>query len=134
MNKILKIYYLKKNTPMKKILLLSIIFVIGNTSYSQNDSLLEAYHPKYKELIIKHLNYPPEAVKKGFQGKTQVSFNVHIDGSTSDFKVIQGVPNCPECDQEAIRVLKLMKKWKPATVNGKAIESRKESTIKFVLD
>ncbi|MGV3631913.1 MAG: energy transducer TonB [Bacteroidota bacterium] len=116
---------------MRILFLVIILFSINNLYSQQADT--EAYHPKYNELLVKHLRYPSEAVEKNLQGQCQVSFTVHIDGKTSDFKVIKGVSNCPECDQEAIRVLKLMKKWKPAIKNGKPVESQKISEINFIL-
>ncbi len=45
------------------------------------------------------------------------------DGSISSIKVQRGIPNCPECDKEAIRVLKMMPNWKPGKIKGKAVSS-----------
>jgi protein TonB len=33
------------------------------------------------------------------------------------------VPNCPECDQEAIKVVKSMPEWIPGKIKGEAVSS-----------
>ena len=64
-------------------------------------------------------------------GKCYVSIVVEIDGSISNVKVIRGVPDCPECDKEAIRLMKTMPKWKPGKTGGKVVRSRINLPVKF---
>ena len=47
-----------------------------------------------------------------------ISFVVAKDGALSDFKLIHGLNK--QADSEALRVIKLSPKWKPATENGVA--------------
>ncbi|MDF2447616.1 MAG: TonB family protein [Bacteroidota bacterium] len=64
----------------------------------------------------------PNVVKeKGIVGKCFLKFVVGDEGEVRDVEVVKGVPGCPECDNEAIRVVTLMPKWRPGTQNGKAV-------------
>lgn len=75
------------------------------------------------EWISKNMVYPQEAIEQGLQGKCYVRFSIDIDGSISDVKVIRGVPYCPECDREAIRVIKMMPKWNPQKERGVPVKT-----------
>lgn len=78
-----------------------------------------------------NLKYPQEARQKGIQGRVVVSFIVGKDGSLSHFKVIKSVE--PSIDAEALRIMKLMPKWIPATRNGKPMECRYNVPVSFRL-
>lgn len=69
--------------------------------------------------LAKHIRYPEEAAKNDIQGRVIVQFRVAKDGSLSEFKVVEGVD--PLLDAEAIRVVKSMPKFVPATENGDAV-------------
>jgi protein TonB len=56
-------------------------------------------------------------------GKCYLKFVVGEDGVISSIKVQRGIPGCPECDKEVIRVLKMMPNWKPGKLKGKAVSS-----------
>ena len=79
------------------------------------------------EFIQKNVKYPESAKDKGIEGKVYVQFVVEKDGSLSSFNVLRGVSD--EVDAEAIRVLKLMPKWKPGMQEGKAV--RVQFTMPF---
>ena len=49
-------------------------------------------------------------------GKVKVVFSVGIDGSTSNYVIIQSLS--VDCDKEAIRLLKDGPKWRPALLHG----------------
>lgn len=55
------------------------------------------------------------------------------DGSIGTVTVFRGVPNCPECDQEAVRVVKLMPKWIPGKHEGKPVRSYYNLPVTFKL-
>ena len=64
-----------------------------------------------------NLKYPESAKNRKIQGKVVVSFIVNKDGSISDEKIMKGIN--PLLDHEALRVIKLMPKWKPGVENDK---------------
>ena len=76
-----------------------------------------------------NLQYPPEAIKEKIQGKVFLEFVIQKNGEVTDISVIRAVH--PLLDAEAVRVVKLMPKWKPAEVNGKAVSSRFTLPISF---
>ena len=69
--------------------------------------------------IANTIKYPQEAKEIGIEGKCFIKFMVSKTGKCSDFKVMRGVPDCTECDKEAIRILKLMPDWKPGKTQWK---------------
>jgi len=74
------------------------------------------------QFIKENLRYPEEAAIKKNQGTVVVvQFAVMKDGSVD--KVSVYVKAHPELDEEAVRVVKMMPKWKPGKINGKEVNS-----------
>lgn len=84
--------------------------------------------------LSENIKYPQTAVEMGLQGKCYLQFVVSENGFISNVKVKKGVTDCPECDQEAIRVVKGMPKWAPGKVNGKAVNSTFSLPVSFKLN
>jgi TonB family protein len=82
--------------------------------------------------LVQNIKYPEEAKKKGIQGKVFVSFIIEADGSITNVKVLRGFDK--SCDQEAVRVIKLMPKWNPGIQEGKTVRVQFNLPIKFALD
>ena len=76
--------------------------------------------PGGNDMILKYLSenlkYPEKAVENGIQGRVTVKFVVWTDGSIRKIEILRGVD--PLLDQEAIRVISEMPKWKPGKNNG----------------
>jgi protein TonB len=68
------------------------------------------------KFIRDHLNYPQVAVENGTQGTVFLSFVIGKDGTVGEVKVL-GNKVGDGCTEEAIRVVKLMPKWRPG-MNG----------------
>jgi periplasmic protein TonB len=79
-------------------------------------------------LISKNIEYPEIARRAGVEGKVILGFVVERDGSITGINVIKGIG--AGCDEEAIRVLKLVGNWLPGKQNGKAV--RVSMIIPFV--
>jgi periplasmic protein TonB len=79
-------------------------------------------------LISKNIVYPEIARRAGVEGKVILGFVVERDGSITGINVIKGIG--AGCDEEAIRVLKLVGNWLPGKQNGKAV--RVSMIIPFV--
>jgi protein TonB len=86
------------------------------------------------EYIQGHLVYPQIGIEIGAQGKCYVKFVVDENGTISNVKIVRGVPNCPECDKEAIRVVKSMPAWVPGKIQGDAVSSFFMLPIIFALE
>ncbi|GAA4455941.1 TonB family protein [Rurimicrobium arvi] len=78
-----------------------------------------------------NVQYPPKATNAGKEGTVSVKFVVNEDGSISNVEVAR--PIGFDMDEEAIRVVKKMPKWKPGKQNGKAVKVYYRVPIRFVL-
>lgn len=79
--------------------------------------------------IMKKINFPEEGFESG--GKCYIKFVVDKEGDISSVNVEKGVPGCESCDKEAIRVVKMMPRWKPAETRGKKVSSYFRMVINF---
>jgi TonB family protein len=75
------------------------------------------------------LKYPEEALKNNVKGKVIIGFTIAEDGALTDFKVLQSLGY--GCDEEAIRVLKLLPDWEPGYQSGKNVKSQFSLPITF---
>ena len=80
--------------------------------------------------LSKHLTYPEKAAKIGVQGISFIEFVVEKDGSVSSTTVI--APLYPDCDNEAVRVIKMLK-FTPGLVNNKPVRAYYRIPIQFSL-
>jgi periplasmic protein TonB len=69
--------------------------------------------------ISKTIQYPQTAVENGIQGKVTLRFVVSSDGSVKRVEVLRGVD--PLLNEEAVRVVSSLPKWKPGKQNGKPV-------------
>lgn len=77
------------------------------------------------------LRYPVLAAQLGIQGTVIVTFVVERDGSISNVSVLRGIGG--GCDEEAIRVTKLMPKWKPGIQYNQPVRTQFSMPIKYEL-
>lgn len=71
---------------------------------------------EFVKWLTKNLNYPSVALRQKKTGTVKVSFIVETDGSISNLKLTQRVNTY--LDNEALRVMRLMPKWKPGKDHG----------------
>lgn len=87
---------------------------------------------KLREWIKKNMKYPSYAKNNGIEGQVLVVFIVEKDGSISNAEVSWGVD--PSLDQEALRIVNKMLKWKPGKQDGNAVRVKFHLPIKFMLE
>lgn len=92
--------------------------------YPEGDNVLLSF-------IGGKLRYPLMAQVKGIKGRVFVTVVVDSLGNTKEVKLLKGVSE--ELDNEALRVVTLIKKWFPEIRDGKAIESSITIPVKFDL-
>ena len=94
-----------------------------------------AQFPGGKDAMTQYVNetlkYPDAARENGIEGVVNVSFVVKADGSIGTIKIARLID--PDLEQEAIRIVKNMPRWTPATRDGKAVDSTVETGIVFEL-
>ena len=83
------------------------------------------------DFVSKNVVYPQEAQEKGISGRVFVSFIVEKDGSVSNVKVMRGIGG--GCDEEAVRVISGLPKWKPGKMKGKPVRVSYMMPITFRL-
>lgn len=81
--------------------------------------------------LTHQLRYPPAAMSKKIEGTVVVSFIVNTNGSIVDLKLEKSVNSL--LDQEAIRVIQMMPKWKPGLQNNKPCRTMVAVPIVFHL-
>ncbi|MGM9699124.1 MAG: TonB family protein [Prevotella sp.] len=67
--------------------------------------------------LTANLKYPPSAQKRKVQGKVVVQFIIADDGTMTDLTIVKPLERT--CDSEALRVMRMMPKWKPGMQDGK---------------
>lgn len=71
--------------------------------------------------IGKHLRYPAEAVEKGIEGRIIIRFVVTKLGKVRDVQVLRGID--PICDNEALRVIRMLPDWIPGKQNKQNVST-----------
>ena len=87
---------------------------------------------KFYEYLGKNIKYPIMAADNEVEGNVFVSFVVEKDGSLTDIKVDRKLGY--GTDEEALRVLKLSKRWNPGMQNGRPVRVKYNIPIKFSLN
>lgn len=86
---------------------------------------------KLEEYLSKEMQYPYEARTNCIQGTVTVFFVIEPDGSISNIKVKKSVGS--GCDEEAVRLINTMPKWRPGMNRGKPVRVQKTMDIHFEL-
>ena len=92
-----------------------------------------AFKGNLKQYLDENIVYPQRAVQLEIEGRCYLQFIVSDSGNISNIKVKRGVPDCPECDEEAVRVVKGMPNWIPAEIGGKPVNSTFNLPVSFKL-
>ncbi len=86
---------------------------------------------KMMEFIQTNIKYPMMARESDIQGRVFVNFVVEPDGSITNVTVMRGIGG--GCDEEALRVVQSMPKWKPGKQRGSAVRVNYTVPIIFKL-
>ncbi|WP_295794017.1 energy transducer TonB [Mucilaginibacter sp.] len=85
----------------------------------------------WAKFLNKNLRFPAVAQEDGVSGRVLLSFIIEKDGSLSN--IVVDKPAGHGFDEEALRVLKLAKAWKPGMQNGQAVRVKYSIPINFQL-
>jgi len=85
--------------------------------------------------LKRNIVYPPMEKNNGIEGTAYVQFVVWKDGSIKDVRIYPGSETraTENMRNEAMRVVKLMPRWKPGKQRGKNVSCRFMLPIKFTL-
>ncbi|WP_075589979.1 energy transducer TonB [Labilibacter marinus] len=84
-----------------------------------------------QKYLSKNIKYPVDALAKEIEGKVMVSFVVSSLGEINDVKLVEGL--FESIDTEALRVVKTMKEWKPAKLDGELVAAKVTIPVHFYL-
>ena len=132
---------------MKKLLFI-LLFILPFNGFSQQNSEKDSTNERiytsvevqpvfpggedemYKYLA-KNIKYPKKERRKNIQGRVFITFVVTEVGEIKDARVLRGVSKA--IDEEALRVINSMPKWKPGTQNGTPVNVQFNIPINFTL-
>jgi len=93
------------------------------------------HYPGGDEMRIKFLQenikYPQAARESSLSGLVYITFIIETDGTITDIRVLRGIGG--GCDEEAVRVIKLMPKWTPGKQRGKPVRVQYSMPVLFKL-
>jgi len=69
--------------------------------------------------ISRNIRYPVKAMEQSIQGRVIVRFVVSDTGEVTQVSVLRGIGG--GCDEEAMRVVSMMPRWKPGKQDGKPV-------------
>ena len=78
------------------------------------------------------INYPQDALDEGVEGTVIVEFVVKANGFIGEVTAVKKVH--PSLDQEAIRVVQSMERWKPASSNAVLVSSYFQLPVQFKIE
>ncbi len=88
--------------------------------------------PELYKFIGQTLVYPKEALNNDIQGVVYVSFIIDTDGSITNAKIIKSVHK--QLDNEALRIVNEMPKWKPTKFEGEFVQTEFALPINFRIE
>lgn len=74
------------------------------------------------QFIVDNLKYPKECEEQKIEGRVTCQMVVTKEGKLVNIKVARGLH--PALDFEAVRILKLMPNWEPATLKGEPVNCK----------
>jgi protein TonB len=105
-------------------------------TYDESDVQVMAEFPGGDDALLAYLSanitYPARAINSDIEGRVILSFIVNREGEIAEVNVLRSIGF--GCDQEAIRVVNRMPRWKPAMNNGKAVSMYFTLPVQFKLD
>lgn len=84
------------------------------------------------ETIKQNIQYPDSSFKNNIEGRVIVKFDITENGKSENFSILSGINN--ELNNEAIRLMKKLPDWIPASVDGRNVSSTYFFPISFFLD
>jgi TonB family protein len=78
-----------------------------------------------------NIKYPSTAKENGIQGKVFITFIIDEQGQVTNVQILKGIGRV--CDEEALRVVKMMPKWNPGKSCGKPVKVQYNMPIVFTL-
>lgn len=82
--------------------------------------------------IYKNIKYPATAREQGISGNVVVGFIVDENGYVKNTQILRGIGG--GCDEEVLRLVNQMPRWKPGVKDGKAISVQYSLPVNYKLE
>lgn len=86
------------------------------------------------QYLSRSITYPVEALERNLQGKALIQFIVDEEGKITEVKSVNNGKLGGGLDEEAIRVVSKMPKWKPGRDHNRIVKVYFTLPVKFVLE
>ena len=86
---------------------------------------------KLLEFLYSEIKYPSMALENRIQGLVVVQFVIDEQGKITNPTITRGIGG--GCDEEALRVVQSMPKWKPGKQRGRPVKVRYNLPVRFQL-
>lgn len=119
---------------MKKLAAIFAAAAISASAFAQETTTQPQFpggQPALDEYIATNIKYPAPALKNGIEGVVTLVFTVLPDGKIDSITVERMID--PDLEAEAIRLVKGMPAWTPATLDDKPVASPYTLKIIFTL-
>lgn len=84
-----------------------------------------------KEFLKTNIQLPAQVSSGEVSGRVILKFLVSKTGSISNITVVRTIPNCKDCEVEALRLISIMPNWIPGKNNGKVVNQWFNLPISF---
>ncbi|HTF03478.1 MAG TPA: energy transducer TonB [Bacteroidia bacterium] len=125
---------------MKQLCAISVFILVTFSSLAAQDTLSKETMPEFpggeyafQTYLQNNIIYPQSALDAGLDGTVYVYFEIATDGSIGNVQVKKGIPEAPDLDTEAVRVISTMPNWSPGMIDGKPVKVSMTVPVKFAL-
>ncbi len=123
---------IQKGKPVRVRYTVPILFNLPDTPKTKSLNALPqlvGYKGGVQAFVQNNIKYPQEAVDNQLEGLVVVEYVVDKKGDVTDVKIIK--PLHPLLDEEVLRVMKSMPRWKPGRKNWKPIRVKRAQSVIF---
>lgn len=106
---------ISKNEILKSAEEIKDIPIAPGCEFVENNKKTDCFNNYMKEHIIKHFKYPKKAARKNIQGEVIISFIINKEGN---IEKIQTFGKHEILNEEARRIVSLLPKFEPGSING----------------
>ncbi len=122
-----------KGKPVRCSMTLPVKFSLANSG--AKSAIVDPVFPgDLFKFLSENIQYPQTARAAKAEGKVFLEFMINEDGSLSEIKQLDPGKVHPDLVAEAVRVVKMMPKWKPGVQEGKVVRTKYTLPISFKLD
>ncbi|TKG91568.1 energy transducer TonB [Puteibacter caeruleilacunae] len=103
--------------------------VVVRRRYRQKDPKFKGGQHALNKFVRENVSYPQEAIDNDIEGNVAVNVSIDEEGNVTNAYVVNAIGH--GLDEEALRLVRMMPKFKPGKAYGKVTEQNKTIVIHF---